>query len=748
MREQFAALVNNLITLLLMVTTLLTPLIFAPFFTEFFEIPKTVFLVTLVTSLLVLWAFLWVLNGKVLITRTSLDLHLLILLAVVLISTYLSETRYAAIFGSLPRVHGSAVTWISLIVLYFIATSHIRTKSQVKALFLSLLASTSLVAIMSLMAYFGIHLLGQALPFTNTLNFTPSGSSFSATALIILMLPLLFISIIKRSELLPTFLAVILTAIFGVTLILIGQWPVWLVALLSLALTVVLNKRSISIENLPLLLIPIILSVAILFLTNLPTNTNPLRQKASDFPREIQLNPIASWKVSVSSFRDAPFFGTGPSSYLFNFTNYKPLEHNNTKFWNLRFDTGFNEYLQVLGTLGGFGIIAFILFSFFVLLFAFRGLASNLYRDDLSSALSLSAILAIILLLIHVNTVVLGVAIFILLAMLMAIHKSSGKVEEFSLGIKTSRLTDSNLVTGDLLPLILLLPILILSGFIFWQLKNAVLADYYHRLALNAAANRGLDTYNYLIQAEKLNPNIDLYRTDLAQTNFALANAIAAQKGPSDASPGGSLTEQDRKNIQQLLSQAINEGKAAIALSPRSAQNWEILASIYRQISGVAENALLFSLDAYGRAIQQDPLNPSLRLSVGGVYYSAQNYDLAIRFFSDAVNLKPDYANAYYNLSIALRDKGDLQGAQSAAERVVALLQANPDSEDYKTASSYLSDLKNRIATGSAEGPKIAPPAAEQQSALEEEGLPKVLDEKLKQGPQNIATPPAVKKDN
>ena len=108
-------------------------------------------------------------------------------------------------------------------------------------------------------------------------------------------------------------------------------------------------------------------------------------------------------------------------------------------------------------------------------------------------------------------------------------------------------------------------------------------------------------------KAESLNPVIDLYRVDIAQTNFALANALAIQKGPTKDNPKGTLTDQDRRTIQTLLSQAINEGRIAVALSPLSSRNWVVLASIYRNISGVEQNALAFSLDASGRAIQRDP---------------------------------------------------------------------------------------------------------------------------------------------
>ena len=275
---------------------------------------------------------------------------------------------------------------------------------------------------------------------------------------------------------------------------------------------------------------------------------------------------------------------------------------------------------------------------------------------------------------------------------------------------------------------------LVLGAFFFGG--KFVLADYHHRLALNAVSkNNGLLAYNELVIAEKLNSVNDLYRTDLAQINFALANSIASAKGPTESSPSGSLTDQDKQNIQVLLQQSINEGKTATILNPKSAINWEILALLYRQVAGVAQNALLFSLDAYGKAIFQDPFNPQLRLNVGGTYYAVKAYDLAIRFFTDSINLKPDFANGYYNLSVALRDKGDMPSALQAAEKVVELVDKN--SSDYKIATDYLADLKTKA------GVPSEPPAATTSGALQDEKLPKITDLGK---PEKISTPAAIKK--
>jgi tetratricopeptide (TPR) repeat protein len=280
---------------------------------------------------------------------------------------------------------------------------------------------------------------------------------------------------------------------------------------------------------------------------------------------------------------------------------------------------------------------------------------------------------------------------------------------------------------------------------VLFKTYNVTLADYYHRMALSQANKNGTLTYQYLQKAEAINPEVDLYRVDMAQTNFALANALAIQKGPSKSNTQGTLTDQDKKTIQTLLSQSINEGRVAVTLSPRSARNWEVLGSVYRNITGVAQNALAFSLDAYGKAIQLDPLNPALRVSVGGVYYSVKRYDLAARFFSDATNLKPDYANAYYNLSIAYRDGGDLANATTVAQQLVTLLQANPNSPDYKAASQYLAALKAQAAANSAQAAQNTQATGQTTTnGLQSENVPGVNVSNLN-NPPKVTVPAAVK---
>ncbi len=755
------------------IVTLTTLFLFTNLTTEFYDTPKFLILLAVTGLLLVFLAVKFTINGKVVLARTPLDLPLLLLISVAIVSTLLSQSPYVALLGNQLKIHGSAVSLVVYILFYFVLVNTFKNAKEVKGLFFILTYSAAFLSIVTLASYAGVRLLPSS--WTQGINFTPTGSPFSTTALLALLVPSVTSQLLSSNNRTIKGINSLFLTLFGLTIALTGSLAVWTAAAVGFILVLLIHRSffekitQIKPLDLAALIAPIVIVGLVSFLSLVPPMggaQNPLYSQAKNFPRESQLSLTTSWKIAASAFRDSPFWGSGPSTFLFNFTNYKPLEYNSTKNWNLRFDNAFNEYLQVLATLGGIGLLALLSITGLFLSSAWLHLKNAIQNssfhpgDEIKHALAISGLIFFIILALHTSSLVLWVFGVIILASYMTVASKGQVLNSRLQNPAFSNIKDTIFaITGNLrsagasvqtlkieaLPSILVVISSALVLFAFFFAGKFVVADYHHKKALNAVAqNQGIAAYNELVAAEKLNPYNDLYRTDLAQTNFALANAIAAAKGPTEASPSGSLTDTDKQNIQVLLQQSVSEGRTATTLSPRSALNWEILALLYRQIAGVAQNALTFSLDSYGKAIFQDPLNPNLRLSVGGVYYAVQNYDLAIRFFTDAINLKPDFSNGYYNLSVALRDKGDLKAAQETAEKVLTLLEAG--SEDYKLASDYLNDLKNKIDSSSttATGSAIQPPAAQTSGSLQKKELPKVVD--VGNPPEKIATPPAVKK--
>lgn len=743
------------------VTILTTLFLFSNLTTEFYELPKLLVILLFVATLFILTGLRMAAEGKVSLIRTPLDLPFLILLVIAAASTVLSASPYVSLLGNAPQITGSLIMLVTVVLFYFLLVASLNGPKDAKIVLLLLLAAGVVLSAIGLLAYGGIKLLPD--PWSHGVNFTTTGSNFSTNAFLILLLPFLVLEALESRLYSAKTLYAILLTLFGLNVLLTGDLPTYAAALIASALPLVILKDRISYRNAPFVVVPAVLITFVALLSFVPllaTPTNPFYPKAKDFPRQLQLSFPISWKISVSSFRDSPFWGTGPATYLFNFTTYKPIEFNNTKEWNLRFGEPFNEYLKVLAELGGIGFLALALAAAFFISSAYHIIRQKLIHSEgqnlnsptrLTIALGLCGITFFILLLLHSSTLVVWVMGILILALFMAgtvkgrgesypgssRDNFQGLISRFANQVSPITASSSTISNPELPSIILVAAVIFALVITFFGGKFA-LADYYHRLALNAVSkNDGLTAYNNLVNAERLNPYNDLYHTDLSQTNFALANAIASAKGPTQSSPSGSLTDTDRQNIQALLQQAVEEGRTATNLSPRSAINWEILGNLYRQISGVAQNALLFSMDSYGRAIQNDPLNPLLRLNVGGIYYATQNYDLAIRFFTDAVNLKSDYPNGFYNLAVALRDRGDNQSALQAAQKAAELI-TDKESSDYKTVEQLIKELESKT-----QATDTTPPAAETDSALNEEKLPKVLDLPK---PEKITTPSAVKK--
>src|SRR6185369_2143916 len=358
MRGHISTYIDNAITLLLLLVAGLTPLLFVNQTTEFFETPKLIFLVVSTLLLLGLWIASWIFKGKVVLTRTPLDIPLLLLLGIILVSTYFSVSRYAAVYGNFPNVHGSAVAWVTYILLYFVTVSHFKTMGRIKTFLTVFYGSAALVALVSLLAFFNIYL---PFDFAKAANFTPTGSSFSTIALLLLLLPLPLLSLIHPNKYVSTPIATVLSILFTLTVVLVGAPFVdgsavtgtfaYLIVLAGVfAFTVFISKPNAVKKAAQLFCIPAAVGIlALIFIYGpLPKPLNAIHELKRNFATEVQLPFNISWKITASTFRDAPFIGTGPSSYLFNITSYKPAEFNLQKFWNFSFDTAYNEFLQIL----------------------------------------------------------------------------------------------------------------------------------------------------------------------------------------------------------------------------------------------------------------------------------------------------------------------------------------------------------------------------------------------------------------
>lgn len=384
------------------------------------------------------------------------------------------------------------------------------------------------------------------------------------------------------------------------------------------------------------------------------------------YPRLPDLN--SSWQIAVETIKVSPILGAGTGNYLTAFTRFRPISYNSSDLWQARFATGSNFYITAFTELGFAGIAAFA-----VLFFVFYKSVSK--KFDLKI---LPAVLLLIAIAIFPATPFLITLLFILLA---GISDSSEKTVNI-LGESAAKSA----------VFLISLPILVGLGLVYFFGLKATAAEYAYAKSLNSlASNEAKKTYDLMTSAIAQNPKVDRYHASLAQVDMALATSLANKKD---------ITEADKSTITQLVQQAINEGKATVAANPQRSGNWEILAQIYRSIMSFATGADQFTIQTYTQAIALDPINPNLRIALGGVYYALGRYDDAVDAFKLAVLAKPDLANAHYNLAIGYREKRNFDNAITEMNSVLSLVAK--DSDDYILAKTELDNLqKNKPAESS-----------------------------------------------
>lgn len=711
-REKTSIVLKKIIQVIILLLVFIFPLYFLPFTSDIFEFNKQFILISISLILLLIWSFKMVIDKRITIRRSPFDLPLLLILLVFILSTIFSQNRLISIIGLSGSLHWNLIEVICLYFFYYITTSNLESKNLTKVI-LFLTTSIFILSLINLLSYFSV----LKPEFMNGLPFNPVAAPTTLSLLIVVALGLvtgLFINYLKRNKLQNT-----------------NKFS-------SLK-----EKSSPRNPENKVFLIALSYSLFVLTLVTTLFFTSPLSSNLAskitkvNYPYENFLELKASWNVAIDTFQNVPLFGSGPGTFLFYFNRYRPQNLNYTDLWNIRFNKANSEYLNILSELGLLGILAFG----FLGLKVFHSLMKGLSVRNKNQGLDLSTITLGLTFTIFIfwgftfSTTTTAFLLFLLLALSAISLTNKEMAEEITLSLsilknsvlilgnsntekialkkdgffqKKKLLSDGNNITTEAFPWVFLFFSLLFSLFTSYHLTRFLIAEvYYHKAIDTLNNNEGNLTYEYLQKTINNNPYRDQYRNVFAQTSLLLANAISQQK---------ELTDQDKNNIQQLLQQSIDEVKVSTeTLTPQNAFNWELRGQIYRQLIGSTDGIENLAIEGYNNAILLDPSNPQLRLELGGIYYQLKSYDQALINFQNAIQLKNDYANAWYNLSHTYKEKQQNQEAYSAMQNVLQII--SQDSSDYEQANQELEELKKLLPTETTE----TTPSAETDTTITEE---------------------------
>lgn len=657
---------------------LVFPLTYIAGFVDAIELPKQTLLVALTAVATLSWL------GKMLVTRRleirRSVMHLLVLTYFVIyaVTAWVSKSRYASLSGDLGQEKAALSTLACFVLLYFVAVHVLRGAKEVRAALSWLMLGGALALALSLLQALGVSLLpgakSQGASF-NPVGTTNSLGAYGAAMVVLAMGSFLSPAKDGRFALARKILMGILVALAAVYIASLQFWALWAMVIAGSAVLVafgmIKTDRNMQVTMLAIPMAAIVIGILLLFI-RFPVNFG--------FPSEVMPSMGASWNISREALTRSPMFGSGPGTFLYDYTQFRSADLNATNFWSVPFDRSASRLLTMLATTGILGLAAFLAMALFL---AIRT-KMKLWRghDEWLTTLAVFGGWAALFVgkIVYSSNMSLEFAFWMLTAMLVALEWRVWSEAKF----------ESSPRSALMLSFLFIVAVIFSVAGLYMQGQRLVAEARYSR-GVTSQLEKPEDVDRAvadLLRATQLNGGSDLYFRSLSQ-------ALAVQANLEASKAGAKPTAEQAQKITVLAANAVNAGKHATDINPANVLNWSSLAGMYRDLGSAVPGAVDAAQQAYDKAQELDPNNPVYATELAKIHLTLaeeaagsvskdskdeekaaaqqkveENHAKAKELLDRAVGLKQDYAPAHYWIAVLLERQGKTAEAVAKLESV------------------------------------------------------------------------------
>lgn len=350
-------------------------------------------------------------------------------------------------------------------------------------------------------------------------------------------------------------------------------------------------------------------------------------------------------------------FGAGPNTFAEEWGKYKPADINTTLFWGADFTSGVGSVPTALVTTGALGIFAWLLlaggflFSVFTL-FRYRGMDVGTRRH--AGVFAFLAAYAVVFHIVYVPGAAATLLTFLLLGAFVAerTHARRGEPMSFRADFGTY---------GELLRSIAVVLIGCILFIAALESTRSLLSNIFvnKAVAVYAETSSVADAENALSKAFFFYGDNDRAHRAAVELGIITLQTIAAS---------GAADETTRARLQSELGATVTHGLSAVAIDEKNYQNWLTLAQLYQNLAGAGvEGAYEAGRQAFERARTENPTNPISSLRLAQLEVLVGNIEAASVFLDEALQKKPDFAEAHFLRSQLLAQGGNFEEAENSA---------------------------------------------------------------------------------
>ncbi|RJQ31372.1 MAG: tetratricopeptide repeat protein [Actinobacteria bacterium] len=664
--QSIASVLNKITIYCVYITVALIPLFFWPtsFITQ--ELPKQVLLLFLVGIGFVCWLAQMVFSSQIKIRKSLFDIFVLIFWGTQVIASIGSLNPYISIWGAYGRTNFSLITTTLFVLLYFVIVNNFNTKMGFYRLLAAFLSSAAAVAVISVMQVTGFFFLPFNVAKAKTFN-----TIGSLNALVMFLIPVLAICaslLFSKKSVMKLSLIVMLVVVSGLLIVLnvAGLWYGLIAGMLAAGVIAYL-KKGLDYRWSGIVIAIVLISIVMIFSANFGLNLSG----ETVLPKEFA-NPI-----TLDTVKTRPVFGTGPETFGYDFSSFRPKSINKTAYSTLEFDRANNDYFTAAATGGLLGLISYLALFLVSIVLLVSSVIEEEDEGDIYLGIGLMAALiaiAVNSLFFYTNTSS-SFLIWVLFAFIALFRQKNRELETISGGATETRVFAAVFCVIGLA--------LVVAG-TYVQTK-ALAADSKYKSGLEKSAQvKTLKEANAdLKRATKLNPNRDIYYLGVARVALIQANREGQKKKP------------DKDILKKAVAEAIDYGKAGVQINP-TATNYESLAIIYRNAGLYVSNAVPFIGQNYLEAINLEPTNPYFYNGLGQALLTQKKYKEATQVLEKAIELDKDdprFTDAYYNLGLVYKAQKKYDLATAQFDKVLKL---QPDNQAAKKEKENITKIPSK----------------------------------------------------